>query len=926
MWEQVIIASPPVLLLIVLVGWGLFMKRAGDFQMLADPKWPEAENPGLSLELADSITDVDEVIGKDSTPAGTHNRRVGARLQYLDFLFIPLYVAFFTTTALMRTGRAWGWVAIAPAVLTGLCDVAEDVQILRMLRGKSGVSARGFGRAKWFFYFATIAAEGVLFFVVGGASAFREAAGMLFGLTLIALAVGGGISALKGSFEGISSATRLSALALLGLALAPLLALYPFSWGESAQYTVFLRVPLLLGLVLLALPFVAFFSGAKTLLRGLFDLTPLSLFVVTLAALATAGTVCTTASVIIKNGAARLGVGHSYTQSLLPAWGWLVIMAGLSLPVVGFSLWFSIKQEHNTGGLVVAALTGAAVALSAAYFLITSNGSLITLIIPTISDPRFKDYLSKTGLFAGYVQPGSPDDPWPEHLRALTAFALTFVLYIVIGAFGWRQLGKKRMVPALCSALMLMLMLGWLLSGVAFFFDAWHVPTLLIVGAVGVLTAQSRRSDHFYHLRKTKEPSDAPDPYTTIARRSRVIVAAANGGGIQAGAWAAQVLYGLNEDEECGEAFERSLRMISSVSGGSVGNACFVHWLANKDTARQPHKAAAMSSLDEVTWGLVWPDFLRALLPWLLGGLMGRGRALERAWILNSARRASAPGKMDKPLSSWNEKVAAGDLPAVVMNATIAETGERLLLATTRLVNKADGRARVDATELHTINRERFDVGVVTAARLSASFPYVTPAARGNQPGPLPHVVDGGYYDNYGMATMVEWLDEALAGARGEIESVLVIQIHGAPVNPDAPDKRRARNRVKRDSRSESADAASQIGKQRAKGRGWFYQAFAPLQTLLSVRTAGQVAHNDIELELLQQKWAAKVPIHTVTFEFQNPDAPLSWHLTPTEVHEIKRAWHEDMEPCKQLVREFLAGNDCLECGCVMCKSAYCAP
>jgi hypothetical protein len=258
----------------------------------------------------------------------------------------------------MRAGWEWGWVVIVPALLTSLCDVAEGVQILRMLRVKSNVSARGFGRAKWFFYFATIAAEGFLFFVVVGASAFREAAGMLFGLALIAPAIGGVISALKGSFEDISSATRLSALALFGLASAPLLALYCFSWGETAQYAVFLRVPLLLGLALLALPFVAFFSGAKTLLRGLFDLTPPSLFVVTLAALATAGTVCTTASVVIKNGAARFGVGHGYTQTLLPAWGWLVIMAGLSLPVVGFSLWFSIKQGHNTRGMVIAALSG----------------------------------------------------------------------------------------------------------------------------------------------------------------------------------------------------------------------------------------------------------------------------------------------------------------------------------------------------------------------------------------------------------------------------------------------------------------------------------------------------------------------------------------------------------------------------------------
>jgi len=186
---------------------------------------------------------------------------------------------------------------------------------------------------------------------------------------------------------------------------------------------------------------------------------------------------------------------------------------------------------------------------------------------------------------------------------------------------------------------------------------------------------------------------------------------------------------------------------------------------------------------------------------------------------------------------------------------------------------------------------------VVTAARLSASFPYVTPAARSDGPGPQPHVVDGGYYDNYGIAAMGEWVYAALEEASKDIESVLVIQIHGAPVSSDLADKRHA------------------------KTRGWFFQAFAPISTLLSVRSAGQVAHNNIELELLQQKWSARVPIHTAKFEFGNPDPPLSWHLTPLEVKAIRDAWQNDMADCRETVGEFLSGKKDFKCGCTICKS-----
>jgi hypothetical protein len=465
----------------------------------------------------------------------------------------------------------------------------------------------------------------------------------------------------------------------------------------------------------------------------------------------------------------------------------------------------------------------------------------------------------------------------------------------------------------LCSALMLVMMISWMLSAVAFFFDFWHVPTLAIVALVGIITAQSRHSDHFYDLKPRDNAISAPDPATTLCatKARRLILVAANGGGIQAAAWAAQVLYGLYED--CGQNFGSALRMISSVSGGSVGNACFVGWLADPAKTKRPDEAARESSLDEVAWGLAWPDFVRALLPWIFPNLIGRGRALERAWCANSATNPKERSRLDELLSDWNTRVANGELPAVVMNGTISETGERFLMATTRM--GSCGRARVDATRLHTINGEQFDIAAVTAARLSATFPYVTPASRSDGPGPQPHIVDGGYYDNYGMATMVEWLDEALTTAGAHVDSVLVIQIHGAPI--DSQKSKRGDSNGGGDPNSRNADT------EEIKNRGWFYQAIAPLLTLDAVRSSGQVAHNDIELSLLQQKWAAPgVPIHTVVFEFSRADAPLSWHLTPEEADTIRIAWTgNDMRPCRNRVKRFLDGSDDLACGCPHCKT-----
>ena len=68
-------------------------------------------------------------------------------------------------------------------------------------------------------------------------------------------------------------------------------------------------------------------------------------------------------------------------------------------------------------------------------------------------------------------------------------------------------------------------------------------------------------------------------------------------------------------------------------------------------------------------------------------------------------------------------------------------------------------RLSTSAVELRTlINSEaRDNLLVSTAVRISASFPYVSPAVR-LPTEPSRRVVDAGYYDNYGISVAASWL------------------------------------------------------------------------------------------------------------------------------------------------------------------------
>src|SRR5262249_41606501 len=65
---------------------------------------------------------------------------------------------------------------------------------------------------------------------------------------------------------------------------------------------------------------------------------------------------------------------------------------------------------------------------------------------------------------------------------------------------------------------------------------------------------------------------------------------------------------------------------------------------------------------------------------------------------------------------------------------------------------------------------------VSTAARMSATFPYFSPAV--DLPtGPRRRVVDAGYYDNYGVDVAASWIYAHRRWLRGNTSGVVLIQL-----------------------------------------------------------------------------------------------------------------------------------------------------
>jgi hypothetical protein len=468
----------------------------------------------------------------------------------------------------------------------------------------------------------------------------------------------------------------------------------------------------------------------------------------------------------------------------------------------------------------------------------------------------------------------------PGHSFSACLLAVFSVVYGA-GYFLWLPgTAWGSIVPALVYLLIIATVVTWAFAGAAFFFDRHRLPVLVPFLLASLVVWTMSRSDYYFELvSPIGDWGRLETPAEVAAKRQHPLltVVAVDGGGIQAAAWGGRVLTGI---QESWPGFYRSARLISAVSGGSVGTMYFVSGLQQGGPPSTADLAAIRdltrrASLNEAAWGFAYPDLWRSLVPIppSLRFVKDRGWAMQRAWEREWTERLPHLNGRVPQLSEWVGGVYEGWRPAISFNAVEVETGQRMSLSTF-----APPYAWGMATAASRYPGR--DLPVTTAARLSATFPYVTPISRAAPEPPAPeggeptfagHFADGGYYDNSGMGLAMRWLDHALSEAQPAYAQKVVafVRVRSAP----------------------------DLNRTPIKDRGWQYQVVGPIQTLLAVRTSGQRERADAELAFLQRLWCTRgVEIRLFEFAFEQNSPPLSWQLSPRQQRAIDDEWNAPVQ------------------------------
>lgn len=374
-------------------------------------------------------------------------------------------------------------------------------------------------------------------------------------------------------------------------------------------------------------------------------------------------------------------------------------------------------------------------------------------------------------------------------------------------------------------------------------------------------------------------------------------------------------------------AFPYHVRLVTGASGGMIAGAQYVASLDRPSAAGQvsrnpPHErkgpdqpggftsgpltheqlfdGVCQDFLTPIVHTLVSRDLPSLFLPTHVTGF-DRGQAIEEAW------RKALHGQLDQTFVELKTGEREGWRPSLIFSPMLVEDGRQLFISNLELTSVVRNRAMLLGEEpepgedrhgsgveenlnprgkdgRRLLSREGLEFfktfpraegfRVSTAARMSASFPYVLPAV------PLPtnpprRVVDAGYYDNYGVGIAASWLFTHLDWVRDHASGVVVIQIRDG-----ASGGSRRRERV-----FDAFPSVPDLGLQ------W---ATSPPKGLWNFRTAAHAFRNDNLLHLLDgffreqhtggTSWFDPAFFTTVSFELQRgDDVALNFTLTESE-------------------------------------------
>jgi hypothetical protein len=274
--------------------------------------------------------------------------------------------------------------------------------------------------------------------------------------------------------------------------------------------------------------------------------------------------------------------------------------------------------------------------------------------------------------------------------------------------------------------------------------------------------------------------------------KPKIVFLCASGGGKRASLWTLNALQ-TADSLSSGRLMKNSV-LITGASGGLIG-ASYFRELKLREQQGEQIKPYSQIHRDKISSDNLNPLIFSLLANDLFVGFTkfeyaGKAYTRDRAFTFEDQLNQITEGLMDRPIRDYAEAEGKGEIPMVILTPTIVNDGRKLYIASrpvsfmnSEIENFQDyTQAKVSGIDFNRFFKEQDsqDLRFLSALRMSATFPYITPNTTLPTEPPI-QIMDAGISDNFGISDAMRFLYAFREWVQQNTSGVIIVSIRDSP-------------------------------------------------------------------------------------------------------------------------------------------------
>lgn len=486
-----------------------------------------------------------------------------------------------------------------------------------------------------------------------------------------------------------------------------------------------------------------------------------------------------------------------------------------------------------------------------------------------------------------------------NHVNSVLIGISLIVILILLGGFIENPILQ---IPAAASAILFFTVIIILIGAISYWFRGWGLPFVILLfvtvnmgvkfgltkgihEAKGLEYSENRAEYSLDKLRAINTPQEYYEDIHHMLHtltmwkerqteeKPKMVLLCVSGGGQRAALWTTNALQ--RADSVLDGSLMKRTTLISGASGGMIGAAFY------RELYLRSLKADSLHLMDEKYLNQIAKDNLNPVIFSLLVNdtffsfrnyeYQGKTYTKDRGYAFEYSLNQNLGNVLDKTIADYTEVEKEAIIPTMLLSPTIANDGRRLYITSRpfsfmNIDESPESNRRIRGVDFLRFfeDQDAKSMSFMSALRMSASFPYITPTV--SLPSkPRMEIMDAGIADNFGVSDALrfmyvfrDWIADNTSGVL-----MLIIrdtnpneEIRGKPM-PSITDK-----------------------------------LTYPIASVYNNLAKIQDRNNDVRLEQAREWFPGALETVELIYDTSGPQteqerASLSWHLTTKEKHSI---------------------------------------